>query len=89
MSGATTWILRIAPAIFTLQARSAARASPKAPQRTISAQQPEKGMLDQHPLDAAAVRLRDVLGHPRFAEHVLRELDDDVIGGGARVVVEA
>ena len=42
--------------------------------------------LQQHALDAAAVRLRYVIGHPVRAEPVLGDFDHDVIGVGARVV---
>lgn len=34
----------------------------------------------QHPLDAPAVGAGDEIGHPVFAQPVLRHFDDDVVG---------
>ncbi|MEO8486396.1 MAG: hypothetical protein ABI585_08665, partial [Betaproteobacteria bacterium] len=48
-----------------------------------------RAYLEQHALDPARVRLRDVLAHPVAAEHVPGDLDDDVVGVGARVAAEA
>ena len=45
--------------------------------------------LHQYPLDPPAVRALHVLRHPVLAQHVTRDLHDDVVGLRVAVVVEA
>ncbi len=45
-------------------------------------------LLEKDALDPALTRRVDVIGQPIVTEDVARDLDDDVIGGGACVVVE-
>src|SRR5439155_2852630 len=45
-------------------------------------------LLEQDALDPALTRRVDVIGEPTVTEDATRDLDDDVIGGGACVVVE-
>jgi hypothetical protein len=46
-------------------------------------------VLQQHPLNAAPIGFRNIVGHPVIAEQFARDFDHDVIGGSGGVIVIA
>src|SRR5882724_9010053 len=54
-----------------------------------SARRPPHDALQKNPLDAAVIRLCDILSHPVFSEHMSGDLDDDIVGLHAGIVTVA
>src|SRR5438477_5522761 len=65
------------PVVIVLLESATLRSKPR---RDVIAQTPESPPSNENALDAAAVGLGHVIGHPVGPEKMLRDLDHDVIG---------